>query len=133
MVKDSKKKKQTRHTSPSLLCLYLSGPLPLLKIPQTRNHDKLSEKRSHLIPVQQDSSLPASPSPAHLLQRRKSSYFIYILLFILDFFILDLLISWEAPHKILNSFLGYNNARFTCCLERDPFVLLDRVSFFCPQ
>ncbi|KAJ6858223.1 hypothetical protein NC652_040707 [Populus alba x Populus x berolinensis] len=33
MVKDSKKK-QTRHTSPSLLCLYLSGPMPLVKIPQ---------------------------------------------------------------------------------------------------
>jgi len=74
MVKDSKKKRE-RHVSLSPLSV-LVWYYATSEDSSTRNHDKLSKKLSHLIPIQQDSSLPASPSPAHLLQSPNSRYFI---------------------------------------------------------
>ncbi|KAJ6951578.1 hypothetical protein NC653_040888 [Populus alba x Populus x berolinensis] len=78
------KKTDTSHVALSPLSVLVWSYAPS-EDSSTRNHDKLSKKLSHLIPIQQDSSLPASPSPAHLLQSPSSSYFISILLFILDF------------------------------------------------
>jgi len=122
MVKDSKKKRE-RHVSLSplsVLVWYLSGTMPLLKIPQLGT----------MISYQRSFHTWSPSSKIHHFQPVPHQPICYkVLTLAILLLILDLFIFRQAPHKILNSFLGYNNARFTCCLERDPFFLLERVSF----
>ncbi|KAJ6854700.1 hypothetical protein NC651_039603 [Populus alba x Populus x berolinensis] len=99
MVKDSKKK--NRHVSLSPLSVLVLS-FATSEDSSTKNHDKLSKKRSHLIPVQQDSSLPASPSPAHLLQSLAILFLFYCLFWIFYFGFVHLLAGSPQDFKFIS-------------------------------